>query len=1214
MESSKHMKKYFEDLKKNCFYGYKIASKARARSFDPVDNVEVKLAKNMAERVIGIISIAAPQLENSGAVKRIVELENKYGILDWRVALKIAEEVAQQKFCRFKDEREAMEIGIKTGFAYVTVGVVSSPLEGLVSVQLKDRLDGKGKYFSLRYSGPIRNAGGTAASVSVLIADYIRKKFNYLPYDPTPMEIERCHRELEDYHTMITNLQYFPSKEETDFLMKNIPVEITGDPSEKYEVSNYKDLPRVPENRLRNGYCLIHSSCIPLKAPKLWKRLNEWGKEFDLENWNFLEQLIKIQKEAKSKTFSEKNNQNHDHKIKPNYTYIKDLVAGRPVLGYPSRAGSLRLRYGRSRASGYSGQAIHPCTMHVSNNFIATGTQLKVERPGKAAIFTPCDTIEGPIVKLKDGSVIQLNDEEKAKEYKKEIDEILFLGDVLINYGDFFNRSHDLIPCGYCEEEWALHLKKSILKMFSENKENIPAELSRELNETILKKAAEFLKIDIERLKRFIEKPLYYKPSASLSVYLGRKLSIPLHPKYTFYWKTISLDEFDSLIKMLERMKIDYSEDNIIIKAVIINGDGKRALELLGVPHKLAGSEYIVLDKDTATAFFSALNMLDDKINRKDHLIEIRRKIRHYDEKNKELSFDDKKTALDIVNEISLVKVEDKAGTFIGARMGRPEKAKMRKLKGQPHVLFPVGSEGGKLRSFQTAMEKGKIFSDFPVYFCGNCSKNTVFRICEKCGKKTKPLVITKSRGEISEKETEGEEFSRYKRKSININEIFDSLLKQLKTKIYPDLIKGVRGTSNKDHTPEHLIKGILRAENKINVNKDGTIRYDCSEIALTHFKPKEVHVSVEKLKELGYIYDIHRKILENENQIMELKCQDIILPCSVENPEEPSDEIFFRTCNFIDDLLEKVYGLPRYYNLKSKKDLVGRLVIGLAPHTSAGILGRIIGFSNTQGFLAHPNFHAAMRRDCDGDESSITMMMDAFLNFSQKYLPAHRGSTMDAPLVLTYNLNPKEIDDMAFDVDIVWKYPLELYEAAGNYKHPNEIKGKIKQVFDVLGTKEQFEGYGFTHDTENINAGVTCSAYKTLPTMEDKLKSQMDLAEKIRAVDSGDVAALVIERHFLRDIKGNLRKFSQQQFRCVDCNLKYRRPPLNGKCECGGRIIFTISEGSIVKYLEPSLSLAENFNVPVYLKQSLELLKRRVESMFGKDAEKQEALGKWFG
>jgi DNA polymerase II large subunit len=238
---------------------------------------------------------------------------------------------------------------------------------------------------------------------------------------------------------------------------------------------------------------------------------------------------------------------------------------------------------------------------------------------------------------------------------------------------------------------------------------------------------------------------------------------------------------------------------------------------------------------------------------------------------------------------------------------------------------------------------------------------------------------------------------------------------------------------------------------------------------------------------------------------------------------------------------------------------------------------------------------------------------MDAFLNFSRQYLPSHRGSSQDAPLVLTSKLIPTEVDDMIFDLDIQWNYPLEFYEACLENKQPWDVD--ILRFVKNLGKEDPYSGLGFTHDTSDINEGVLCSAYKTLPSMEDKLKGQMDIAEKIVAVDPSDVARLVIEKHFLKDTKGNLRKFSMQEFRCVKCNEKYRRPPLIGKCsKCGGKILFTISEGSVIKYLEPSISLANKYNVPDYLKQTLVLLERRIEGMFGKDKEKQEGLGKWFG
>ena len=1241
VEASKEMQKYFEELENACIREVKIANAARAKGYDYNDKTEIVLAKNMAERVIGIICVIAPQIQNGGAVERIIELEKQYGILDWRVAFKIAEEVALEKFCKFKDTKEAMEIGIKTGFAYVTNGVVSSPLEGFTTIDIVDRMDGQGKYFCMNFSGPIRNAGGTAAAVSVLIADYVRTKFGYAKYDATDLEIKRTFTEIEDYHTRFSPRQYFPSRDEIDFLMKHIPIQIGAESSEKYEVSNYKDLPRVPTNLIRSGFCLIYTDCIPLKSPKLWKQLKVWGKEFGMLDWMWMEDYLVIQKAAKAQ---KKKGDSSTAKISPDYTYIKDLVAGRPVLGYPLRTGGFRLRYGRSRVSGYSAQSIHPATMHILNNYVATATQLKVERPGKAAAMTVCDTIEGPIVKLYNGNVVALETEVLAKQYKKEVKEILFLGDTLIAYGDFFNRNHLLVPSGYCPEYWILELEKSALEKFSKylteetqksDVEVISPDVSPSVSSTLSSSVAniivpnlnkfndyrdidfvkfsQHIRIPEDKLEILFRRPLKTKISAQAAVELSKKMNVPLHPQYTYYWKTINIYDFRNLIRWFEQIHIvhyENKEDTLIEKVILPKNDAKRVLEILGIPHLFVNNEFIVIEDDIAQAMLATLNIHDllfkediqAILKQLDELIELKNK-------DEQVDID----VLSFINKISAFTVRDKAGVFIGSRMGRPEKAKMRKLAGQPHTLFPVGENGGKLRSFQAAMISGKVTAQFPIFYCDTCKKKTVFAMCETCDNKTTKLEYcldcqnTTCTNTTHRKATSGPF-------DLDIKAVFADLLKKLDTKIYPDMIKGIRGTANKEHLPEHLIKGILRAKYSIAVNKDGTTRYDCSEIPITHFKPKEVGVSIEKLKKLGYTKDTKGRPLEREDQILEIKPQDILLPCCPDSPDESADEILFRTTKFIDDLLEKFYKLKPYYNLKSKEELVGHFVIGLAPHTSAGTLGRIIGFTKTQGFYSHPMYHAAMRRDADGDESCIFLLMDGLLNFSKQYLSDKRGATMDAPLVLTYILNPAEVDDMVFDLDIGWKYPIEFYAACTEYKPAYSIK--IKQMGKFIGTPLQYEGMGFTHDTDDINAGVLCSEYKLLPSMEEKLFGQMDLATKIRAVDTSDVARLVIEKHFIRDIKGNLRKFSTQQFRCANCNAKYRRPPLSGKClKCnGGKIIFTISEGSIVKYLEPTISLGEKYHIPTYLTQTIELTKQRVEAYFGKDEERQEGLGKWFG
>ncbi|MBR9692069.1 DNA polymerase II large subunit [Candidatus Woesearchaeota archaeon] len=1179
-QASEEMESYFKEIDEKVNLAYALATKARKLGYDPEEKVDIPLARNMAERVTGLISAVAPQIINSGVSKRLTELEKKYGVLDWRISLIIAEEIANQKYCKFKDKLEAMEVGIRVGFAYHTLGTVASPLEGFSRLTIEKTKDGK-EYFKLYFSGPIRSAGGTGASVSVLIADYIRKKMGYAPYDPTEREIKRYVTELYDYHERITNLQYLPSPEEIEFLAKHIPVQIAGDPSEKIEVSNYKDLERVETNTIRNGVCLTIGEGIAQKAPKLWKQLSKWGHEFDLEQWDFIKDFIALQKSMKAKEQTTDNEQQDTQKIKPDFTFIKDLVAGRPVLTHPLAAGGFRLRYGRSRTSGYSATSIHPVTMKVLNEYIATGTQLKMERPGKGCTVTVCDAIEGPILKLEDDSVILVNSEKELKEHLENIKEILFMGDILISYGDFLNRAHVLVPPGYCEEWWIQELEKAIVNNFG----------------TLdVYKLSEFTEVPETVLNELIKKPLKTKITAKHALNISKKLNIPLHPRFTYHWKVLEPEQLSSIVKVMKKANIKKENDSIQKIIIPIEETSKRAFELIGLPHLVVNKEFIVIEKDHARALDAQLDI--SKIS------------------------SIKKNPLEIIQETSSVKIRDKSGVFIGARMGRPEKAKMRKLTGSPHVLFPVGKEGDRLRCFQSAIEKGKIHSDFPIYYCKKCSKETIFSICEVCENKTEKLrycrkcmALTKEK-ECNKTDHLGKphgETNSYKSRDIDIKYYFDKLLKKLKTRTYPDLIKGVRGTSNKDHTPEHLIKGILRAKHSVYVNKDGTTRYDMTQLPITHFKPKEIRTSLEKLKELGYTKDIKNKPLEDKNQILEIKPQDIILPACQESPDEGADKVLFDVSKVCDELLTQMYGLEPFYNLKSEQELVGHLVLALAPHTSAAIVGRIIGFSNTQGFLAHPVLHAATRRDCDGDEACVMLMMDSLLNFSRQYLPAHRGAKQDAPLVMTSRLSPSEVDDMIFDMDIAWRYPLEFYKACEEYKNPWDVQ--VTKFGDYLNTPKQYEGMGFTHDTTSINNGVRCSAYKTLPSMEEKLKGQMDIAEKLRAVQTSDVARLVIEKHFIRDTKGNLRKFSMQQFRCVACNEKFRRPPLSGKCTaCGGKIIFTISEGSVVKYLEPSISLANKYNVPTYLKQSLELLKRRIEDVFGKEKEKQTGLGCWFG
>src|SRR3989344_5872027 len=368
------IKAYFMEIENKVDFAYKAANKARKLGYDPEEEAGIPLAKNMAERVESIIGAVTPEIINSGLAKRIQDLEKKFGKLDLKVALSIAIEVVDGKFCKFESKLKAMESGIRVGLAYLTLGVVSSPLEGFVELKIKKRKDGK-EYFCLMYSGPIRSAGGTAGAFSAVIADYIRKNMGYDVYDATEKEIRRMVTELYDYHERVANLQYLPNEKEIRFLVKNLPVQIDGDPSEKIDVSNYKDLGRIETNKIRSGACLVLWECLAQKASKLWNIMSVWAKNFGMEHWAFLDDFVLLQKKVKAK------DEGSGNKILPVYTFIEALVAGRPVLTYPLAPGGFRLRYGRGRTSGYSSTSIHPATMSILNKYIATGTQLKIERP-----------------------------------------------------------------------------------------------------------------------------------------------------------------------------------------------------------------------------------------------------------------------------------------------------------------------------------------------------------------------------------------------------------------------------------------------------------------------------------------------------------------------------------------------------------------------------------------------------------------------------------------------------------------------------------------------------------------------------------------------------------------------------------------------------------------------------------------------------------------
>ena len=1096
---------YFDRLEADTHHLYEIANEARSKGLDVELETEVPLAKDLAERVEGLVG---PE----GVAKRIKTLEQD--ITREEVAFEIAAEIASGKFELTGekadwDTEQRCDQGLRTALAILTEGVVAAPLEGISDVKIKDNFDGT-KYIGVYFAGPIRSAGGTAAALAVLLGDKIRQAIGIDAFKPIDDEIERYVEEVELYESEVTNLQYSPTPEEVRFAANHIPVEVSGEQTDKVEVS-HRDLERVETNNIRGGALLAMVEGVIQKSKKIKKISNKLGLD-----WDWLEEYSKPKKDDSKEDAG-------DSDIVHEPKYIQDIIGGRPVLGYPSEKGGFRLRYGRSRNTGLATMGVHPATMALLE-FLAVGTQLKIEYPGKGNCVVPVDSIEGPTVKLKNGDVLILDTVKQAREVKKDVVEILFLGDMLVAFGEFLRNNQPLFPSGWCEEWWIQLLMRS---------ENFDSENTD---------------LDLHKLE-------YEYLSAKEAFELSEKYDIPLHPKYTYCYNDVTIKDLNSLIELIEQGKSTFSEDEGMKLDLSYQ---KRILEIIGVPH-LVRDNKIIIDKDHS---YSLIKTLTQKLP-------------------------EKETTLEALNEISKIKIINKAPAYIGTRVGRPEKSKERLMRPAPHGLIPIGNNGGSRRLVATAAKKGSIKVDISRRKCTNpdCGISSFGSLCPKCGSPT--------------------EMGNPSLKTIPLAAMLKKASDNVKVRRV-DEVKGVVGMISESKLPEPIEKGILRAKHEVFTFKDGTIRHDSTDLPLTHFIPSEIGVTVEKLLEMGYEKDCYGNPIENEDQIIELKVQDIVI-------SDNCGEYLLRTAQFIDDELERYYHMDTFYNVKEKSDLIGHLVAGLAPHTSAGVLGRIVGFTKALGCYAHPYFHSAKRRNCDSDEDAVMLLLDALINFSKSYLPNTRGGSMDAPLVLSSRIDPEEIDDESHNLDIFDRFAVEFYEETYTPHKPAEVLEYIDNVEMHLGTPQQYEGLMFSHHTSSIHAGPTVCLYKRLPSMREKVEAQIALAENIRAVDQRGVVERVLSSHFLPDIMGNSRAFSKQKVRCPKCGAKYRRIPLTGKCSCGGNLILSVSKGSVTKYLEISQEPVNRYPVSHYLRQRLEIQEYGINSLFESDKSKQSSLDIFF-
>ena len=1132
---SKGYRSYVETMEEELKRLYQISDSARSLGLDPALKTECIIAQDIADLVEGLVG-------PKGVALSIRDLSAKMPREE--IAFYAAKEIAQGKFAQTDEERQPEKLAeqaIRTALAIFTEGLTAAPIQGIAQVKIKKNAD-QSRYLGIYFAGPIRSAGGTDQALTLVVGDYVRRELGLDVYKPTEEEISRFVEELRLYERSVGRFQYHIPDEELRKALNLVPVECTGTESDPVEVSSYRNLERVETNRVRGGALRVINDGIVGRALKVYVIIDKLG----FEGWEWLKNFKK-KSEKKSGGF------------------MDDVIAGRPIFAFPSTRGGFRLRYGRSRNTGLSAVGIHPATMAVVENFLAAGTQMRLELPGKGGVTLPVDSIEKPVVLLKDGSVVRVS-LENCPDVKGKIQKILFLGDMLIDFGDFLYSNKALPPSGYVEEWWSKDLQNAILERFDND----------------FCKADEASKVSAEKLEAFVSNPFQIKPTTKEAIALSQALGVPLAPNCTFYWTNLpSVQEVEALRKWLATCEVSV-EDGIAKKITgDCNDEAVKALRKIFAPHKNQNGKITLSGEDAAALAFT----LGYGTPRFTEALQAQ-------------------SVLELLSLLSGVQVKDKAPTYVGGRMGRPEKAKHREMKPNVHVLFPVSLAGGSHRDLLEAAKQNAVFVEMVKRKCPNCKTYTRKIRCDACGADTMAEKFCPRCGRSLKEGYCGTcraDAILYQRQPVNFKELIANACATLGLQA-PKVLRGVKGLTNADKTPEIVEKGILRAKYGLSVYKDGTIRFDATNAPLTHITPAEIGVSIEKMHQMGYHADTHGLPLTDPNQVCELKIQDVVIPWT-------AGEYFVQIAAFIDDLLVRVYKQQPYYNVKKAEDLVGHLIFGLAPHTCACILGRVVGYTDRNVIYAHSVWHSAKRRDCDGDEDAIMLALDTLLNFSRVYLPAQIGGIMDAPILLIPFCNTKEVQRQAHDFDVSITYPLEFYRQTLVKGEARTVSAFMDTISHRLGTEGQFEGFQFTTPCTNINLGNANSSYKEFKSMIDKLHMQLELGERIEAVDARRVALKVLNTHFMRDIAGNMRAFSTQGFRCKACNKKFRRLPLTGKCPCGGALTLTVYRGGIEKYLVAAQQLVDKYGLPNYYTQRMDLIKEELTLMFDNKKPKQATL-----
>ena len=441
----REMNAYHERLDERADDAYRIAEAARQQGLDHKDRVEIPRASDLAGRTEKLLIEHLEGYPVADDIRVLLD-EHDRETTSIIIAQSVARGFREQGF----DLEKSIDVGLRVGLAVLTEAVLVAPLEGISEVRLLNNVDGS-QFVSVHFAGPIRAAGGTAQALAVLIADMIRRELNIGHYQPTDPEVERVKEEFGLYRG---NLQYRPSPEEIDEIVRACPVMVNGESTERIECAGYGNVRNIDEARIRGGVLLVIGEGMCLKAPKIMKHT----ERLSLPGWEFISKFASRGKEVDSTDADAFKSQ----QIEPITKFMNDIIAGRPVFGGPLQPGGFRLRYGRARPSGLAAASTNTASMLALDDFITIGTQMKIERPGKACAITPCDESEGPWVVLEDGRFLRIDEPSSYAAVRHRVKQVWDNGELVIGYGEFMENNKRLVPAGYTMDWWASDMLDSL--------------------------------------------------------------------------------------------------------------------------------------------------------------------------------------------------------------------------------------------------------------------------------------------------------------------------------------------------------------------------------------------------------------------------------------------------------------------------------------------------------------------------------------------------------------------------------------------------------------------------------------------------------------------------------------------------------------------------------------------------------------------------------